>query len=131
MHGRMYTIVPSYIVCLAHSSKVIKLVESLAPTKIIVGHLEAGWDLDSQADLDHNRKYLALFQQKITDAKKRPSAQDIYDTFKGEFPKVDKNLDFFLGPLSNQFGEGGTIWEENKHHNVASRTTLSLEGYMV
>jgi hypothetical protein len=111
--------------------KVIELVESLAPEKIIVGHLEAGWDLDAKADLEHNRKYLALFQQKIMNARTKPSVEEIFNAFKNEFPKADKNLDFFLGHLSNQFGEGGKVWEENKHHNVAARTAESLEGYII
>ena len=42
---------------------------------------------------------------------------------------LDKNLDFFLGHLSNQFGEGGQVWEENKHHNVGARTKEQLEAY--
>jgi len=25
------------------------------------------------------------------------------------------NLDFFLGHLSNRFGKGGQVWEENRH----------------
>ena len=107
------------------------MVESLAPEKIIVGHLEAGWDLDAKADLEHNRKYLDLFQRKISEANKKPSVKEIYDTFKDEFPKADKNLEFFLGHLSNQFGEDGKIWEENKHHNVGARTAKSLEGFII
>lgn len=109
----------------------IKLIESLEPTKIIVGHLEEGWELDAKADLEHNKKYLALFQRTITDAKNRPSVEGIYSTFKDEFPAADKNLDFFLGHLSNQFGEGGKIWEENKHHNVGARTSSDLEGFII
>lgn len=50
-------------------------------------------------------------------------------TFKDAFPRADRNLDFFLGHLSNQFGEGGKVWEENKHHNVSARTTETLEGF--
>lgn len=107
------------------------MIDSLAPEKIIVGHLEKGWVLDAKADLDHNRKYLALFQRKITEAKTKPTVKDIYDTFKNAFPEADKNLEFFLGHLSNQFGEGGKIWEENKHHNVGARTTSTLEGFVM
>lgn len=111
--------------------QVISLIESLAPTKIIVGHLEAGWTLDAAADLEHNRKYLALFKEKITASAKKPSVQELYDTFKDAFPQADKNLDFFLGHLSNQFGEGGKVWEENKHHNVDSKTAEMLEGFVL
>lgn len=96
-----------------------------------MGHLEEGWTLDAKADLEHNRKYLALFKSKISEAAKKPTVKEIYDTFKEEFPKANKNLDFFLGHLSNQFGEGGEVWEENKHHNVAARTAESLGGYVV
>jgi len=57
--------------------------------------------------------------------------KELYDTFKDEFPQADKNLEFFLGHLSNQFGEGGQIWEENKHHNVSARTASDLEGFVI
>jgi hypothetical protein len=110
---------------------VINLIESLAPTKIIVGHLETGWELDAKADLEHNKKYLALFKQKIIDAQTPSTVKEIYDTFKNAFPKAEKNLDFFLGHLSNQFGKDGKVWEENKHHDVGSRTTATLEGYII
>jgi hypothetical protein len=56
---------------------------------------------------------------------------DIFNTFKDAFPKADKNLEFFLGHLSNQFGEGGKVWEENRHHNVGGRTKEDLEGFVV
>ena len=39
--------------------------------------------------------------------------------------------DFFLGHLSNQFGEGGKVWEENKHHDVSSRKRDTLEGFLL
>lgn len=110
MHGRTYVILhPNIVGCEAHCSKVIKLIDSLAPSKIIIGHLETGWELDAKADMEHNRKYLALSKQKIADAETKPSVQDIYDTFKGGFPEAKKNLDFFLGHLSNQLREGGRI----------------------
>jgi len=32
--------------------------------------------------------------------------------------------------MSNQFGEGGKIWEENRHHNVGARTQNDLEGFV-
>jgi hypothetical protein len=109
----------------------IELIESLSPKKIIPGHLEAGWTLDAAADLAHNRAYLALFEGKISKAPKKPAVNEIYRTFKEAFPKADRNLDFFLGHLSNQFGEGGKVWEENKHHNVGARTKEQLEGFVL
>ncbi|KAH7419410.1 beta-lactamase-like protein [Cadophora sp. MPI-SDFR-AT-0126] len=109
----------------------LNLVESLSPTKIIVGHLESGWELDAAADLAHNKKYLSLFQEKIQNAKKKPPVKEIYDTFKDAFPQADKNLDFFLGHLSNQFGDGGEVWEANRHHEVAKRTKEGLEGFVL
>jgi len=96
-----------------------------------VGHLEEGWELDAKADLEHNKKYLALFRERIMEAKRKPTVEEIYGTFKNEFPQADKNLDFFLGHLSNQFGEGGKIWEENRHHDVGSRTKEGLEGFVI
>lgn len=68
--------------------KTLDLIEALAPTKIIPGHLEQGWDLDAKADLEHNKKYLDLFAEKIMRAPKKPSVDDIYQTFKNAFPKV-------------------------------------------
>ena len=44
-------------------------------------------------------------------------------------PSADKNLDFFLGHLFNQFGEGRKVWEENRHHDVGARTKEQLEAY--
>lgn len=107
-------------------------IESLGAEKIIPGHLEAGWELDPVKDLAHTRKYLQLFKDKIiAKAPQKPAVDDIYTTFKDAFPEADKNLDFFLGKLSNQFGQGGQIWEENKHHDVASRRQEELEGYVL
>lgn len=54
-----------------------------------------------------------------------------YDTFKASFPACTANLDFFLGKLSNQFGAGGEKWEENRHHDIGSRTAEGLNGYIV
>lgn len=126
--GRMYI---SRLVASPRLTKeqVIKLIETLAPSKIIVGHLEVDWELDAQADLEHNKKYLALFRSKITDAKVKPGVQELYTTFKDAFPQADRNVDFFLGHLSNQFGEGGKVSEATKPHNVAARTTEMLEGF--
>ncbi|GME29281.1 putative metallo-beta-lactamase domain protein [Neofusicoccum parvum] len=109
----------------------LDLIESLNPAKIIPGHIEEGWTLDAKADLAHNRKYLQLFKEKITNAPKQPSVDEIYKTFKDAFPEADKNLDFFLGHLSNQFGEGGEIWEANRHHRVAAKTREELEGWRI
>jgi hypothetical protein len=75
------------------------------------------------------RKYLDLFSSKITNAKTKPTVDELYQTFQTAFPQCEKNLDFFLGHLSNQFGEGGKVWEENKHHDVGSRTRGQLEGW--
>jgi len=110
---------------------VIKLIESLAPTKIIVGHMTPGWELDAAADLEHNKKYLALFQQKISNSKEKPAVDDIFNTFKDAFPQADKNIDFFLGHLSNRFGEGGKAWDENRLHNIGERTAETLEGFVM
>jgi hypothetical protein len=109
----------------------LDLIESLKPEKIIPGHLQAGWTLDAKADLEHNRKYLELFTEKISKTPKKPAVNDIFTTFKDAFPKADKNLEFFLGHLSNQFGEGGKIWEEIRYHNVAVRTKEGLEGFLL
>ncbi|KAK6439442.1 hypothetical protein LTR95_004349 [Oleoguttula sp. CCFEE 5521] len=109
--------------------KTLDLIEALKPEKVIAGHLENGWELDAKADLAHNRKYLDLFAEKITYAKKKPQVDELFQTFKDAFPDADQNLDFFLGHLSNQFGEGGKVWEENRHHNVSARTKEQLEAY--
>ncbi|KAK5113023.1 hypothetical protein LTR85_011045 [Meristemomyces frigidus] len=111
-------------------NKTLDLIEALRPVKVIPGHIEAGWEPDAQADLAHNRKYLDLFAEKITNARSKPSVDELYQTFKKEaFKQADHNLDFFLGHLSNQFGAGGEVWEENKHRNVGARTKEHLEAY--
>ncbi|KAI1627961.1 beta-lactamase [Exophiala viscosa] len=109
----------------------LQLIEALDPVKIITGHIESGADFDKEKDLEHMHQYLGLFEEKITNAKEKPQVQDLFDAFKTAFPHCTKNLDFFLGHLSNQFGEGGQKWEENRQHDVASRTRDSLEGFLL
>lgn len=109
----------------------ITVIEALKPVKIITGHLEAGNDLDTAADLAYNRKYLQLFSEKITYAKTKLKPDQIYDTFRKEFPVPDKNLDFLLKRTAEQFGEGGQVWEENRHHNIGARTAKDLMGYNI
>ncbi|KAF7114152.1 hypothetical protein CNMCM5793_007730 [Aspergillus hiratsukae] len=110
-------------------NKTIALISALEPVKVIPGHLEPGWELDAKADIAHTQKYLDLFAEKVTYAPAKPQVQDLYDFFKDAFPQCQQNLDFFLGHLSNQFGEGGKVWEENRHHDVGKRTIEGLTGY--
>ena len=107
------------------------LIESLNPTKIISGHIEQGWEFDAKKDMEHMHKYLDLFESKITKAPKKPTVNELFETFKTAFPQCEKNLDFFLGHLSNNFGEGGEVWEENRHHDIGSRTRDTLEGFLL
>ena len=107
----------------------LDLIDALNPTKIITGHIEQGWELNAKEDMAYMRKYLDLFSSKITNAKTKPTVDELYQTFQKAFPQCEKNLDFFLGHLSNQFGEGGKVWEENRHHDVGSRTRGQLEGW--
>ncbi|OMP86564.1 hypothetical protein BK809_0003734 [Diplodia seriata] len=109
----------------------LDLIESLRPTKLIPGHIERGWEPDAQKDLAHTRAYLRLFDDKIQRAPRKPSVDDIYATFRDAFPAADKNLDFFLGHLANQFGEGGVVWEENRHQRVGEKTREELEGWRI
>jgi hypothetical protein len=110
-------------------NKTLELIGALEPTKLIPGHMESGWELNAKEDLAHTKKYLDLFSKKITYAPKKASVQELFDFFKNEFPQCKENLDFFLGHLSNQYGEGGQVWEENRHHNVGARTIEGLNGY--
>lgn len=96
-------------------------------------HIEQGWEPDFTADLAHMKKYLSLFGEKVTNAPKKARLDKLFSFFKDSFPQATKNLDFFLGHLSNghlsnQFGEGGTIWEENRHQNPASGRATSYWG---
>lgn len=93
--------------------------------------MEAGWELDSLGDISHTRKYLDLFGNKVTYAPRKPQVQELYDYFRDAFPQCKENLDFFLGHLSNQFGEGGQIWEENRPYQVDKRTLRGLNGYLL
>jgi len=70
--------------------KTLDLIEALQPAKVVPGHLESGWDLDAKADLAHNRRYLDLFARKITNAPKKPSVNDLFQTFKDAFPQAGK-----------------------------------------
>ncbi|CBF75876.1 hypothetical protein AN3565.2 [Aspergillus nidulans FGSC A4] len=110
-------------------NKTLRLIAALQPTKLIPGHMETGWELDAQEDLAHTQRYLDLFSEKVTHAPKKASVQELFDFFKGQFPQCTENLEFFLGHLSNQYGEGGQVWEENRHHNVGVRTVEGLNGY--
>ncbi|KAL4927997.1 MBL fold metallo-hydrolase [Aspergillus undulatus] len=110
-------------------NKTLSLIAALQPSKLIPGHMETGWDLNAKEDLAHTQRYLDLFRDKITYAPKKATVQELFDFFKNEFPQCKENLDFFLGHLSNQYGEGGTVWEENRHHNVGARTVEGLNGY--
>ena len=75
------------------------------------------------------KKYLSLFGDKVTFASKKATVDELYEFFKNSFPEAKKNLDFFLGHLSNQFGEGGKVWEENRHQSAGERKKESLQGY--
>lgn len=110
-------------------NKTLFLIEALRPTKLIPGHIERGWELDVSADLEHTKKYLSLFAEKITYAPKKPKVEELFAFFKESFPQATKNLDFFLGHLSNQFGEGGEIWAENRHQDTGTRTSEQLQGF--
>ena len=50
--------------------------------------MEQGWTLDTKADLEHNRKYLELFGEKVTHAKAKPQVDELFETFKQAFPQV-------------------------------------------
>ena len=68
--------------------KTLDLIEALNPAKIIPGHIEDGWELDAKADLGHSRKYIDLFAEKVTHAKKKPQVDELFETFKNAFPQV-------------------------------------------
>ena len=111
----------------------LTLIDALKPETIIAGHIEAGWSFDAAKDMEHMWKYLQLFESQITPTQRsgaeKPSVDSLFKTFKEAFPQCEKNLDFFLGHLSNQFGKGGQVWEENRHHNVEARKRDTLEGW--
>lgn len=110
---------------------ILDLIDGLDVQRIIPGHLEsaAGLELDANADLEHNRKYLDLFATKITYAEKKPKPDEIQEAFKQAFSQcsvsrassgfaeevaVDarsrpqtSNDGFFLGFLGECHGEGG------------------------
>ncbi|CAI7616928.1 unnamed protein product [Penicillium viridicatum] len=108
----------------------LDLISALQPTKLIPGHMDSGWELDAQADLAHTKKYLDLFGEKVTYAPTQSQVQELYEYFQNAFPQCKENLHFFLGRLSNQFGEGGESWEENRHHALEKRTLERLNGYL-
>jgi hypothetical protein len=53
--------------------------------------VEQGWTLDAKADLEHNRKYLELFGEKVTHAKAKPQVDHLFETFKEAFPEVRRS----------------------------------------
>ncbi|KAL1614954.1 hypothetical protein SLS56_011971 [Neofusicoccum ribis] len=108
-------------------SSTLDLIESLNPAKVIPGHINKGREF--KESIEHSRKYLNLFKEKIQQVQSKPPVDEIYKTFEDAFPEADNNSDFFLNHLSNQFGEGGKIWEENKHHGTAEKNREELEGW--
>ncbi|KAJ3540286.1 hypothetical protein NM208_g417 [Fusarium decemcellulare] len=114
---------------LAAWRKTIALIEGLNPLTIIPGHLEPGWELDAKADLAHNKKYLDLFEKTIQKAAEAPTMDEIYRIFKDAFPSAQHNIDFFVGHLSNAYGDGGVPWEANRLHKADMRTQQQLEAY--
>ncbi|GAA6001937.1 MBL fold metallo-hydrolase [Rhodotorula paludigena] len=112
---------------------VLSVIEGLEVERIIPGHLESasGLELDAEADMAHNRKYLDMFATKITYAEKKSTIPDLRQAFAEAFPQCKANHDFFLGMLSKTFGEGGEPWAENAHHNIAARKTEDLEQYVI
>ncbi|PWY80658.1 Metallo-hydrolase/oxidoreductase [Aspergillus heteromorphus CBS 117.55] len=135
----------------------LNLIASLNPVHIIPGHMEAGWELDAEADLAHTRRYLDLFAEKVfpgasgngnanensnengnvnrndnNNVPTKPPVRELYEFFERAFPECRENKDFFLGHLANQFGEGGKVWEENRHPEVVSgRTVEGLSGFLL
>ncbi|GME26877.1 putative metallo-beta-lactamase domain protein [Neofusicoccum parvum] len=105
----------------------LDLIESLNPAKVIPGHINKGREFNES--IEHSRKYLRLFKEKIQQAQSKPPVDEIYKTFEDAFSEADNNSDFFLNHLSNQFGEGGRIWEEKKHHGTAEKNREELEGW--
>lgn len=71
-----------------HGLQTLDLIEALQPQKVIPGHIEQGWEMDAKADLAHCRKYLDLFNDKITSASEKASVDEIFQTFKDAFPQV-------------------------------------------
>ncbi|KAK2746399.1 hypothetical protein FQN55_005617 [Onygenales sp. PD_40] len=70
--------------------------------------------------------------EKVTYAEIQSSVDELYETFMKAFPRATKHTDFLVyHGLANQFGKGGKIWEENKHHNVAGRSQEELEEYIL
>lgn len=108
----------------------VDLISALQPTKLIPGHMDSGWELDAQADLAHTKKHLGLFGEKVTYTSTQSQVQELYEYFQNAFPQCKENLHFFLGRLSNQFGEGGETWEENRHHALEKRSLERLNGYL-
>ncbi|KAL4949230.1 hypothetical protein BDW69DRAFT_188512 [Aspergillus filifer] len=110
-------------------NKTLCLMRALQPRKLIPGHMESGWELKADEDLAHTQRYLDRSRDKIAYAPKQATVQELFDYFKNEFPQRKDNLDFFLGHLSNQYGEGSQKWEEDRYHNVTARTVEGLKGY--
>lgn len=60
--------------------------------------MEQGWTLDAKADLEHNRKYLELFGEKVTHAEAKPQVDELFETFKQAFPQVRRSNVKTLNP---------------------------------
>lgn len=73
---------------------VLRVIEGLEVETIIPGHLESasGLELDAEADMAHNRKYLDLFATKITYAERKHPIDDLYKGFRDAFPECVPSL---------------------------------------
>ena len=74
----------------------LDFIEALQPTKIITGHIESGWEMNAKEDLAYMRKYLDLFSAKITNAPKKPTVDELFETFKNAFPQCEKVRGFII-----------------------------------
>ena len=86
--------------------------------KLIPGHIEAGWELDGEADLAHTRDYLSLFTEKVTCAPGKLRVHKLIEYLQNAFHGEESLLDTFFNHLPNQFGEDGQVRESGSRSRI-------------
>ncbi|KAH7126074.1 metallo-beta-lactamase family protein [Dactylonectria macrodidyma] len=113
----------------------LDFVESLKPRTIIPGHSLSSKKFGSNVDLEHTRKYVTYFKNKIqSKGEDFFTPKEIYKMLNSAFPhllpKTSQTSAFLLNFTSEQFGRGG---QRQIHYvDLASFNNLTeLEGWKI
>jgi hypothetical protein len=72
---------------------------------------------------------LQLFKETITENLNKLIMAKIQARFTEAFLKAEKNIEFFIGQISNNFASDDKPWQQNRMHELDKRIAEILEGY--